>query len=150
MKKIVLVVLLLTGGFSVSAQTTNEDEYTKTLYTYFQKSGSEASFSQVVSQLVGMMKDKYPEIDKSFWKEFEKEMKNSSMIDIAVKLTPIYKKYLTLDDLKQIIAFYESPVGKKLSDNTPAISSESISIGQEWGRELAQKIVSKLEAKKKK
>ena len=103
MKKIVLVVLLLTGGFSVSAQTTNEDEYTKTLYTYFQKSGSEASFSQVVSQLVGMMKDKYPEIDKSFWKEFEKEMKNSSMIDIAVKLTPIYRKYLTLDDLKQII-----------------------------------------------
>lgn len=60
---------------------------------------------------------------------------------------PIYQKYLTIDDLKQIIAFYESPVGKKLASVTPAMTAEGMQLGQQLGMEIATQIQKELKAK---
>ena len=54
--------------------------------------------------------------------------------------------HLTLDDLKKIVAFYESPVGKKLGAVTPAITMERMTAGQQLGMELVTLIQRELDA----
>ena len=59
---------------------------------------------------------------------------------------PVYQKYLTLDDLKKIVAFYETPVGKKLGVSTPAMMTEGMQIGQQLGMEIANELQKDLDA----
>jgi hypothetical protein len=35
-----------------------------------------------------------------------------------------------------MITFYESPIGKKMSQNAGQLAQKSLIAGQEWGREL--------------
>jgi hypothetical protein len=51
---------------------------------------------------------------------------------VVDRLIPIYAKYLTKDDIRQITEFYRSPAGRKLVSVMPAISVESAKVGQEW------------------
>ncbi|MFM8242752.1 MAG: DUF2059 domain-containing protein [Crocinitomicaceae bacterium] len=49
--------------------------------------------------------------------------------------------------LDRIIAFYATPAGKKLSASQPAITAESMSVGQEWGARLGERVLKKLKEK---
>ena len=58
-----------------------------------------------------------------------------------------YKKYLTLDDLKEIIKFYETPVGKKLSEMNPKATAEILPIAQQIGMQTMQELMQKAQEK---
>ena len=60
-------------------------------------------------------------------------------------LLPIYAKYLTKSDVEGLIAFYKSPLGKKLATVTPAISVESSKAGQQWVASIAPGLQVKLQ-----
>jgi hypothetical protein len=62
-------------------------------------------------------------------------------------LAPVYYKHLTLEDLNQIIVFYKTPAGKKMATATPAITQESMQIGQQWGMKIGEKVEDKLREK---
>jgi hypothetical protein len=66
------------------------------------------------------------------------------------KLLPIYDKYFTDDEIKQIIAFYQTPVGKKTIAVLPKIVSESMMAGQQWGQSLQPEINRRIETALKK
>ena len=69
---------------------------------------------------------------------------------MAELYTPIYQKYLTLNDLKEIIAFYESPVGKKMSASASAMMTEGMQMGQQLGMEIATECQQELKAQENK
>ena len=48
------------------------------------------------------------------------------MDEIIARLVPIYAKYYTTDDLKQLIAFYKGPLGQKHIKATPALMEDSM------------------------
>lgn len=58
--------------------------------------------------------------------------------------------HFTQDEIRQLIAFYQTPLGTKLIEKLPAITQESMTIGMKWGEEIAAKAMAKLEARKKK
>lgn len=62
-------------------------------------------------------------------------------------MLPIYQKHLTEADLHGIIAFYDTPVGKKFAEKTPLITLESMIAGQEWGLQIGQQVIDKLKNK---
>jgi hypothetical protein len=57
---------------------------------------------------------------------------------------PAYSKYYTHDEIKQLIAFYETPLGRRVVEVTPSITQETMLIGQTWGEKLGQDIVDEL------
>jgi len=69
---------------------------------------------------------------------------NGRMVD---KLHAIYHKHLTLKEINEFIAFYETPVGKKFLTIMPIISQEGMIAARDWGKELAPTIQQKLEAR---
>ena len=62
-------------------------------------------------------------------------------VDIYV---PIYQKYFTLDELREIVAFYDSPVGRKLAAATPAMTREGMEKGQQLGMEIANEMMAEV------
>lgn len=79
-----------------------------------------------------------------FWDEFKKEITADGLIDLVA---PIYAKYYTDEELLQLTAFYKSPLGQKITEKLPAISQESLTVGQEWGRKIGEKVVDRLKEK---
>ena len=59
----------------------------------------------------------------------------SSMVDSAASL---YASNFTVDELREIEAFYRLPVGQKLLQKSLAITQQSMQIGQDTGRKAAE------------
>ena len=57
---------------------------------------------------------------------FSKEIPFSDLVKNVYY--PVYEKHFTVAELKEVIAFYESPVGKKFVKQTPALMQESVSL----------------------
>lgn len=148
-KGLVLIVMCVTMLFaaapSVRAQVTG-DEYRTELQKMLTLSGSMASAQAMVPQMITMLKRQTPSVATSFWDNFQKKWEVKFGNRLVELYVPIYQKYLTLDDLKDINTFYESPVGKKLGSSTPAMMTEGMQLGQQLGMEIATELQQELAA----
>ncbi len=97
---------------------------------------------QVMNQMINSYKTAKPEIPEKIWQDVMKEIKVDELNNLVI---PIYDKYLAHDEIKEMIKFYESPLGKKLISIMPRIAQESMLVGQQWGRELGTKVGRKLQ-----
>ena len=75
------------------------------------------------------------------------EKRRSEIIDIVAR---VYAVRFTEAELKELLAFYRSTIGKKFVAEQPAVLDESFRRTQEWSAKLAEEIVTALRAEMKK
>jgi len=102
---------------------------------------------QMMDGMITSFRQASPEIPEEFWRNFRNEVDVNSLMQ---KIKPIYDRYLSEEDLKGLVAFYESPLGRKLISQMPAILRESMAVGQEWGMAAGQRAMQRVEEEKKK
>jgi hypothetical protein len=146
MKKLLVLFTIAFIFISLSFSQDNK-EYSNALKKMFELSGSEESYKMVIKQVIYMQKSKNPY--DTDWTEIEKELLKTSMSDLVEMLVPVYQKYMTIDDIKEMTKFYQTPVGQKYAKNTPLIMQESMQVGQKWGQKLGKDIEEKLKEKNK-
>lgn len=95
-------------------------------------------------QIIAPLKTAYPEVPDEFWDTFAKEVHSDELIDLVI---PIYDKYYTRDEIRDLTSFYQSPVGQKTIKVLPKLSAEAIDAGQEWGKMVADRAMRKLREK---
>ena len=61
-------------------------------------------------------------------------------------LYPVYDKYFTHQEIKELMAFYETPSGKKAILVLPTVINEAMGIGQGWGQALGPEIERRVNA----
>jgi uncharacterized protein len=61
-----------------------------------------------------------------------------TMVDLMVAL---YHKYFSHAEIKQLLAFYQTPIGKKTAQLLPTMTQEGFAIGNRWGQERLGPIV---------
>ena len=61
-----------------------------------------------------------------------------------------YATHFTEPELKDILAFYKSPAGKKLLDEQPKIVDASMKFAQDWANKLSDEVVAKMREELKK
>lgn len=98
---------------------------------------------QAMGQMLQVLKQATPKVPEAFWAEFQKEVNPDELVD---RVVPIYAKHLSHGEIKELIKFYETPLGKKLIATLPAITQESMVVGQQWGMDLANRARKKLDA----
>lgn len=98
---------------------------------------------QVMKQMIDSYRTSMPKVPQKFWDDFMKEADPQQLVELIV---PIYDKYLTDEDVKNLIQFYQSPLGKKVIQVLPQITQQSMQAGQKWGAEIGQKVADKLKA----
>lgn len=52
------------------------------------------------------------------------------------KLAVVYMEVYTKEDIKTMLTFYDSPVGKKMAENSGVLMEKSQAAAQEWGQGL--------------
>lgn len=53
---------------------------------------------------------------------------------------PVYQAHFTHAEIKQLVAFYGSPIGQKMVKESNVLMRDSIGVSQQWGRELSPEI----------
>lgn len=108
-------------------------------------SGVQALTSQMMDRMTQSMKPlmanalppgEYREklIDLFFIK-FRAKADTKLLADMAI---PVYDKYFSLEELKGLIQFYQTPLGQKTISVLPRITAEMAEAGQQWGQQLGR------------
>jgi hypothetical protein len=59
------------------------------------------------------------------------------------EIIDVWARNFTLDDLKGLEAFYQTPLGQKLIHTLPAVTQEGMQAGQSWGQRVYQAAITK-------
>jgi uncharacterized protein len=78
--------------------------------------------------------------------EFSKAFSGAEIRDKQIAL---YAKYFTHADVKGLIAFYETELGRKTIANMPSLLREGGEIGQQWAQGAMPRIIQTLETRLK-
>ena len=106
--------------------------------------GTRRTMRMVRDSMFGGFRRAFPQVPSEFWDSASTQESDDSLI---VLLIPVYEKNLTLDEVRQLTAFYQSPLGVKLMAAQPAIFAESYTVGREFGQRRARRMLEKLRAK---
>lgn len=138
--KITLLTFII-ACFTTNLQAQIDTSFQKDIRRLIDISGSLGNAEMMMNTMISQYEDLGLNIPEEFWEEFKKEFNTD---DLAQMVIPIYAKYYTHEDIKALIAFYESPIGQKLIENTPMVLQESMEMGSKWGQEMAARVVEKL------
>lgn len=146
MKKILMCIVAFLA-ISIAANAQENKEYETAMIKMLEVSRTMDVMKQMAPQIVSMLKQQAgTNVPEEFWKEVEDSM--VAMYDQIVKaMIPVYQKYLTLDDIKEITKFYESPVGKKMADSNTKIAMESMPAAQQIAMQNMQELMEKMKEK---
>jgi hypothetical protein len=148
-KPIFLIVVLMSFSIFLAAQGDNKAKGTNEkeakiadIRKLMEITGSGNIGMQVLNSMIDSYRKMLPQVPQSFWDEFLKDVNPQSLVELII---PIYDKYLTHDEIKDIIKFYESPSGRKLIQVLPQITNESMEAGRIWGKEMGERIIERLQ-----
>lgn len=114
MKKIILTAVFAFATFSGFAQ---DETLKKDVLKVIELSGSGGQMAAAKKQLLGMIPK---EKQAAFIIEFDALM--PKIYDASAK---VYMEEFTKEDIKAMLAFYESPVGKKMAEKSEVIATKS-------------------------
>ncbi|UFH46792.1 DUF2059 domain-containing protein [Flavobacterium galactosidilyticum] len=124
MKKVFLTFALIFLANMASAQ----DSFKADALKVIELSGAAGPMQMAKEQILQSI----PEAKKM---EFSKDF-DASLPALYAKLATIYMQTYSAEDVKAMLAFYESPVGKKISASAGDLFKKSTAPGQEWGADL--------------
>lgn len=124
MKKIIVTIIVVFVSHFAMAQDAFKQDVLKVL----KASGSAAQMELAKEQVMGNI----PEDKKAaFSKDFD-----DSLPSLYDKMAKVYMELYTHDEVKQILKFYDSPIGKKMTAKSSELTKKNMEAAQEWGMEL--------------
>ena len=148
MKKLIaLIVVVVLSVSSVMAGDIKNDAYYKDFIKFLKVSGALENQKVMLKSMFDQYR-KMPNAKPEVFNNME-DMMNNELDALNKTLFPVYKKYLSHEDLKAIIKFYESPAGKKMVKSQPLIIKESFQIGVKWGQGVAKRVMEKMNKQSK-
>jgi hypothetical protein len=137
MKKIFLLCIIIIGiSSSVSGQSKRQD-----IIKLLEVSNTRLQAAQMFDLMLPNLKLMAPDAPLALWSMFKSKLDIDGFVNLFI---PVYDKHFSHDDIKKLIQFYESPIGKKSLDVMPLITQESYHIGEEWGQKLALDVLNEL------
>jgi len=125
MKKLIVtfaLVLLSQIGFS------QDEAFKKDVLKVIEMSGAANQMKSAKTQILQMVPK---EKQAAFILDFD-----ATMPALYDKIAAIYMETYTKEDIKAMMAFYDSPVGRKINEKAGNILEKTQAAGKEWGEEL--------------
>jgi uncharacterized protein len=118
--------------------------------------GSAAIFNPLIGGVVEQAKLLYLQQNPALGKDLN-EIAEKLRTDLAPRLTELsdemarlYATHFTETELKAILAFYQSPVGKKVLVEQPTVVDASMKFAQGWANKLSDQVIAKMRDELKK
>ncbi|MGI8555959.1 MAG: DUF2059 domain-containing protein [Pyrinomonadaceae bacterium] len=155
---IVFSAVLLTFITTAKAQTAISDEKRKLIAEIITTTKADKKIEEVMRAIFKQMDENYPvmikgmvekrndltpaqktSLEQSLIKHHNGETKFQDRLVEAINFQeyveqtfyPLYDKFFSADDLKNLLDFYKTPTGQKMTEVLPQLTSESIRLAQE-------------------
>lgn len=129
MKKVLSVCLFMVA-IVTQAQEQDNLEFQKETVEFIKLTGAGAAFENAIAQIGAMV----PEANKE---SYTKEA-NGTLDGLYIKMAELYMAEFTQDEIKELIAFYHTDLGKKLAEKQLGLTQKAMAFGQSWGMEVGQ------------
>ncbi|ULQ58265.1 DUF2059 domain-containing protein [Flavihumibacter rivuli] len=130
-------------GFDTSAAP--NDEFTRLAMVLLKKTRALDIGMELAAPLMNEREKTSSPFLKEFYDRMLKDMTNGKtrqyMEDMLVKT---YRDRFTLDEMKQLLAFYETPVGKKMLSELPSITNAGREQGEKIGTYMGTVIMQQM------
>jgi uncharacterized protein len=140
----ILLILLLPMPFGTHAQTPQPSpEARAAAKELIEVMQSAEQFKKLMPLIMQQLKpaivQNRPEVDRDFDASLPMvlETMNSRIGELSESFAAIYAFNFSVDELRQMTLFYRSPVGQKFVEKLPAITQQSLAVGQKFGQEIA-------------
>ncbi len=74
----------------------------------------------------------------------------SRQAELNSEVAKVYASRFTEKEIKDLLAFYQSPLGRKLITEEPKAIDQSMTYAQDWARKMSDEVVAKMRAEMKK
>jgi len=150
--RVVAVIVLITG-LQTHGVAAMDAEKRANIEALLKDTGMLANMSRLIDllvpQIMGSLKKENREIPDAIWDEFTgictEEMKRS-LPQLEEPVITIYDDNFSADEIKQLVAFYQSPVGRKIVIQLPQLMRQSVTMGQSWGQQAGARAVERIRA----
>ena len=126
MKRILIICLLLTLPMAVKADATAE---------LLEVMGGKNQMQQMQNQFIGILTRSNPEMAKHQGTIQQWAEKYLTWEEMSAGMTAVYKKHFNDNEIKQLLDFYKTPIGKKSIEKMPILFRD----GSEVGLNMAKK-----------
>jgi hypothetical protein len=96
-----------------------------------------------ILQAVAGMKLMMPRVAEKFWDKYRQLI---TIDELRNRLVIVYDKHYSSEELNELLKFYDSPLGKKMSDEVIPILRESMEIAQGLSKRAAQSVSADFQA----
>jgi uncharacterized protein len=154
-----VICILFAGGLAAQTSTGDDaklkrDEISKLLHTTQALAMSRQIVSLMIQQITGGVRSKRPDIPETaldFLPSTMSEVMQENEKFFEDLFIQLYDRHFTLDEIRAVNVFYETPAGKKMIEKQPILMQQGAGIGAEWGRrvgpEIDRRVREKLAAK---
>ncbi len=104
-----------------------------------QASGAEALILKSIELTLPAQRAQNPTVPPEFWDRFIARARADIGL-LVDSLAPVYATRFSKSELAQLVAFYDSPVGRHVAVEQPAIAQESQQLGFRWGARVGAAI----------
>ena len=136
-RSVSLFLVLALGCFAARAEAPVSAEFESDILRLMELTGAKLLGQQmgaaVSQQIVDAIRESQPDFpDRAaviVQEVVVEQLKDDALWD---RLVPIYAKHFTHEEIRQMIAFYQTPLGKKTIEVMPQLMADSVKAGQEW------------------
>jgi uncharacterized protein len=94
---------------------------------------------QVMEQQIPAQRAANPRVPAEFWDRFL-EQARARRGELEDGYAALYDRHFTTADIRQLLAFYDTPVGRRFLEVQPMLMREGIALGQEWGSRIGAEV----------
>lgn len=87
-----------------------------------------------------------PDIPDVFWDEFLKRA-TDHIGDFVTILVGVHDRHYTKEQIDQMIAFFETPLGQMMAEKQPAVALETVRAAERWGMKMGMQVMMDLTEK---
>jgi len=128
----------------LTPQQAEEASLNADIHRLLKANGATEMGLKIINQMIVSFKRGNPTVPGRFFEEFGRQINPE---DVFAYLTPVYARHFSHDEILQMVAFYESPVGVKMMSQMDALGEETMMADSQWTDALAQKLAAAMQKK---
>ncbi len=125
MKKILFVSMFM---LTIAVKAQDNSEFKNVTIEFIKLTGAGAAFESAIAQIGSGVS----EVNKE---AYTKEA-NGTLGALYTKIADLYMAEFTQEEIKALVAFYNTDLGKKLAEKQLNLTQKAMLFGQSWGMEV--------------
>ncbi len=134
--------LLLSVSSGVRAQKISQEKRTVIIKLLKLTNGLKLA-NEMKIRIISALKDSFPDVPEVYWKKLGKRIDVRQLLESFI---PIYAENLSLNDLKQLVAFYQTSAGQHYLAAKEKMITASAEIGKKWAMGWIVQVFKELKA----